>query len=124
MLPGLGGVITESSEKGLPKGSIVEGKLLSVALLALVSQRNAICSKYWHFGNSSMQAKKPDVSNFKIFGCTAYLHISNQERRQWDAMSVKRNFHWIIHKQRVSSLGSKSQMYTYIKRCCMFCRGF
>ena len=33
--------------------------------------------------------KKPDVSNFKIFGCTAYMHISNQERRKWDAKSVK-----------------------------------
>ena len=33
--------------------------------------------------------KKPDVSNFKVFGCTAYMHMSNQERRKWDAKSVK-----------------------------------
>ena len=33
--------------------------------------------------------KKPDVSNFKVFGCTAYTHISKEQRRKWDVKSEK-----------------------------------
>ena len=33
--------------------------------------------------------KKPNVSNFKVFGCTAYMHISREQRRKWDVKSVK-----------------------------------
>ena len=33
--------------------------------------------------------KKPDVSNFKVFGCTAYAHISKEQRRKWDVKSEK-----------------------------------
>ena len=33
--------------------------------------------------------KKPNVSNFKVFGCTAYMHISKEQRRKWDVKSVK-----------------------------------
>ena len=40
--------------------------------------------------------KKPDVSNFKVFGCTAYAHISKEKRRKWDVKS-EMYFHWILH---------------------------
>ena len=33
--------------------------------------------------------KKPDDSNFKVFGCTAYVHISKEQRRKWDVKSVR-----------------------------------
>ena len=33
--------------------------------------------------------KKPNVSNFKVFGCINYMHISKEQRRKWDVKSVK-----------------------------------
>ena len=33
--------------------------------------------------------KKPDVSNFKLSGCTAYAHTSKEHREKWDVNSVK-----------------------------------
>ena len=33
--------------------------------------------------------KKLDVSNFKVFGCTAYAHILKEQRKKWDVKSVK-----------------------------------
>ena len=61
-LLGLVGVTTESSKRGLPGKQVEglpEGELLSVGFLAPVSQRNAICSKYWHLGKSLAAA--PDL---------------------------------------------------------------
>ena len=33
--------------------------------------------------------KKRNVSNFKVFGCTAYMHISKEQRTKWGFKSVK-----------------------------------
>ena len=37
----------------------------------------------WFYG------KKPDVSKFTVFGCTAYAHISKEQRRKWDVKSER-----------------------------------
>jgi hypothetical protein len=36
--------------------------------------------------------KKPDLSKIKIFGCTAYMHIPNQQRRKLDPKAQKMIF--------------------------------
>ena len=33
--------------------------------------------------------KKPDVSNLKVFGCNAYMHIANESREKWNPKSKK-----------------------------------
>ena len=32
---------------------------------------------------------KPNVSNLRVFGCTAYMHIAKETRKKWDAKSTK-----------------------------------
>ncbi len=32
---------------------------------------------------------KPNVSNFRVFGCKAYMHIPKETRRKWDSRSSK-----------------------------------
>jgi hypothetical protein len=33
--------------------------------------------------------KKPDVSNFKVFGCKAYMHVPKETRKKWDSKTKK-----------------------------------
>ena len=37
----------------------------------------------------SFIGKKPDVSNLKVFGCDAFMHVPQETRKKWDAKSVK-----------------------------------
>ena len=37
----------------------------------------------------SFMGKKPDVSNFKVFGCKAYMHVPKELRKKWDSKSKK-----------------------------------
>ena len=39
---------------------------------------------YQHFHGT-----KPNVSNLRVFGCTAYMHVPKETRRKWDAKSIK-----------------------------------
>ena len=32
---------------------------------------------------------KPNVSNLRVFGGTAYMHVPKETRRKWDAKSIK-----------------------------------
>jgi transposase InsO family protein len=36
--------------------------------------------------------KKPDVSNFRVFGCTAYAHVPDSSRQKLDQKAVKMRF--------------------------------
>ena len=36
--------------------------------------------------------KKPDVSNFKVFGCKAYMHVPKENRKKWDSKTKKSIF--------------------------------
>ena len=36
--------------------------------------------------------KKPDVSNFKVFGCIAYMHVRKENRKKWDSETKKSRF--------------------------------
>lgn len=36
--------------------------------------------------------EKPDISNLKVFGCTAMVHIPSQKRQKWDMKSKKCTF--------------------------------
>ncbi|UYV62853.1 hypothetical protein LAZ67_2002154 [Cordylochernes scorpioides] len=35
---------------------------------------------------------KPNVANYKIFGCNAYMHIPKENRKKWDNKSIKLMF--------------------------------
>ena len=37
----------------------------------------------------SFYGKKPDVSHFKVFGCTAYMHVSKENRKKWDSKTKR-----------------------------------
>ena len=37
----------------------------------------------------NFMGKKPDVSNLKVFGCNAYMHIAKETRKKWDPKSKK-----------------------------------
>ncbi len=37
----------------------------------------------------SFIGRKPDVSNLRVFGCDAYMHVPRETRKKWDAKSVK-----------------------------------
>ena len=32
---------------------------------------------------------KPDVSHFKLFGCKAYMHVLEENRKKWDSKTKK-----------------------------------
>ena len=40
----------------------------------------------------SLYGEKPDVSNLKVFGCAAYIHVAKQKRKKFDPKSQKAVF--------------------------------
>ena len=70
---------------GLPDGFWAEA-LLTAAILRNRSPTKAVqyMTPYQHFHGT-----KQNVSNFRVFGCTAYLHVPMETRRKWDAKSIK-----------------------------------
>ena len=70
---------------GLPDGFWAEA-VITAAILRNRSPTKAVeyMTPYELFHGS-----KPNVSNLRVFGCTAYMHVPKETRRKWDAKSIK-----------------------------------
>ena len=70
---------------GLPDGFWAEA-VLTAAILRNRSSTKAVeyMTPYQFFHGT-----KPNVSNLRVFGCTAYMHVPKETRMKWDAKSIK-----------------------------------
>jgi len=63
---------------------------------------------------------KPDVSHFKVFGCTAFAHIPKANRRKLDAKSIKCVFIGYCTNQKAYKLFDPSSHKLFASRDVVF----
>ena len=62
--------------------------------------------------------RKPNVENFKVFGCIAYAHIPESQRRKLDKKSKKIEICWLqFAVKRVSIVGWINLSSIHTTRC-------
>ena len=60
--------------------------------------------------------KKPDVSNFRVFGCTAYAHVPDSSRQKLDQKAVKMRFVGYSLTQKGYRLYDENKRKIFIRR--------
>ena len=60
--------------------------------------------------------KKPDVSNFRVFGCTAYAHVPDASRQKLDQKAVKMRFVGYSLTQKGYRLYDENRQRIFIRR--------
>lgn len=64
--------------------------------------------------------KKPDVSNFRVFGCTAYAHVPDSSRQKLDQKAVKMRFVGYSLTQKGYRLYDENKRKVFIRRDVIF----
>ena len=64
--------------------------------------------------------KKPDISNFRVFGCTAYAHVPDFSRQKFDQKAVKMRFVGYSLTQKGYRLYDESKRKIFIRRDVIF----
>ena len=64
--------------------------------------------------------KKPDISNFRVFGCTAYAHVPDSSRQKFDQKAVKMRFVGYSLTQKGYRLYDESKRKIFIRRDVIF----
>lgn len=67
--------------------------------------------------------KKPDISNLKIFGCKAMVHIPKEKRLKWDSKSQKLIFVGYCHETKGYRLYDESKKQIIRSRNVVFLEG-
>ena len=62
--------------------------------------------------------KKPDVSNFRVFGCTAYAHVPDSSRQKLDQKAVKMRFVGTMYQ--INRLYDENKRKVFIRRDVIF----
>jgi hypothetical protein len=60
--------------------------------------------------------KKPDVSNLRVFGCTAYAHVPDASRQKLDQKAVKMRFVGYSLTQKGYRLYDENRQRIFIRR--------
>ena len=81
----------KESRRPMLQGAGLPGRFWAETVLTAAILKNRSPSKAVEYMTpyELFHGTKPNVSNFRVFGCTAYMHVPKETRRKWDAKSIK-----------------------------------